>query len=346
MSFQRWVVVGSCCMGVSFACAEAQDEHSDSSRSDAGTANGASEGGGKGGAGGSKDVSEGGISSGGKPTTSAGASGAASGGTGGASNGGAGSAGAAGKAGSSSGGTGGASSGGSAGASNGGGSGTTGLRCTLEAAGGALGEGGGDSVGGESSGGAGSVGGAASEGGAPASSLFFEDFEADASRWKTTLGAWSVVTDGTQVYEQAQQDNKLQIAIADDTCLEDQIIEAKLKVIGFKGQSSSYAAALFGRVIGAGTHYVLALGSDGKLALRKRVNSTSTSATAIGSAKALTIAAGTWYDLRFELVGTSLKGCVGDVCVTGTDSSIASGGVAVGTVNTSARFDDVRVTAP
>ena len=41
-----------------------------------------------------------------------------------------------------------------------------------------------------------------------------------------------------------------------------------------------------------------------------------------------------------------VKGCVGAVCVTGTDAGMAAGGVAVGTVNTSARFDDVRVTLP
>ena len=104
----------------------------------------------------------------------------------------------------------------------------------------------------------------------------------------------------------------------------DQIIEARVKVSEFKGQSNSYVAALFGRVLSPSTHYLLALGSDKKLILRKRINSTSSSATAIGSSAALTVTIGQWYDVRFELIGTSLKGCIGDVCVSGTDSAIAS----------------------
>src|SRR6185503_10034218 len=131
-----------------------------------------------------------------------------------------------------------------------------------------------------------------------------------------------------------------------DTCFADQIIEARVKVTDFNGQSNSYVAALFGRALSPTTHYLFALGSDKKIILRKRINSTSTSATAIGTAVNLTINENQWYDVRFEIIGTSLKGCVGDVCVMGTDSSIASGGIGVGTVNTTAHFDDIRVTAP
>jgi len=185
-------------------------------------------------------------------------------------------------------------------------------------------------------------------GGAPAVALaFFDDFESGTvSNWTTSLGTWALVDDGSKAYDQSLQENKLQIALANGVCVADQIIDAKVKVVAFKGQSNSYVAALFGRALSPTTHYLLALGSDGKLILRKRVNSSSTGATAIGTAAALSITAGNWYDVHFEIIGTTLKGCVGAVCVTGTDSSIASGSVGVGTVNTAARFDDVRVTVP
>ncbi len=266
------------------------------------------------------DSAQGGIGGGG------GKGGGGAGGT--ASNGGkGGTSGGTSSAGTSSGGTSGGTN--SAGTSSGGTAGSM-LGCSLEAAGGVEAQ-----------------AGASSGGAASSMDLFFDDFESgSAARWTTTLGTWTIATDDSKAYEQSLQENKLQISIANGVCAADQLIDARIKVVGFKGQSNSYVAALFGRVVNPSTHYLLALGSDNKLVLRKRINSTSTGATAIGTAKTLTVNEGQWYDVHFELIGASLKGCVGDVCVTGTDSGIAAGAVGVGTVNTSARFDDVRVTAP
>jgi hypothetical protein len=124
--------------------------------------------------------------------------------------------------------------------------------------------------------------------------LFFDDFEMSAAAgFTTTRGVWAVIDDGSKVYEQSLLENKLQIAIAEGTCFSDQIVTAKIKIVDFNGQSSSYAAALLGRVVSLETHYLLALGSDNKLALRKRVASTSTGATAIGAASALNVVPGT-----------------------------------------------------
>ena len=282
---------------------------------------------------GGKSGSAAGGATAGASSGNGGKAGSSSGGAHAGSGGSAGAGGSGGKAGSAGGGSanGGSPSGGKGG--NGGTSqgvaGSNGVGCNVEAAAGA----------------ASADGGAA--GAAAIASLFFDDFETGAAaKWTTTLGTWAVVDDDSKAYAQSLQENKLQIAIANGVCAADQIIDARVKVIGFKGQSNSYVAALFGRVVSPTTHYLLALGSDDKLILRKRVNSSSTGATAIGSAKTLTVAVGQWYDVHFEIVGSSLKGCVGDVCVTGTDSSIASGSVGVGTVNTSARFDEVRVTTP
>lgn len=325
MSSKRWVVV--CAVGsVAFACAEAEEPGAGAEH----TSGGARAGAASGSAG--KLPATAGTASGGKT----GAAGNAGGGRSGAANGGAAQAGGAGTAGASKGGAGTAGAG-TAGTGGGGGS---------SSAGSPSGGGGSSTLGCSSDASAGAAhGGAAGDGNA--GSVFFDDFETSlGSGFTTTRGSWAVIDDGSKVYEQSLLDNKLQIAIADGTCFTDQIIEAKLKVVDFGGQSNSYAVALLGRVVSPETHYLLALGSDNKLVLRKRVASTSTGAAAIGAAKALNVVPGTWYDVRLEIVGASLTGCVGDVCVSGTDSSIASGGVALATVNTTARFDDLRVSAP
>lgn len=354
------VLVSSLALSVAFACAEAQDDSPNSSNSN--TDEGGKSSGGQGGvagkltSAGTTSVSQGATSSsGGVGTSGAGGKGGGGGkgGTGGVSGSATGGNATGGRAGSGSGGASGSSSAGSsnagtsAGGTNTAGTGSTGLACVEEVVPD-------PSAGGADAGGAGPVGeagataaGAKGGGGAPnALDLFFDDFEGDSTKWTTTLGTWALVDDGSKAYEQSLQENKLQIAVANGVCLANQIIDAKIKVVGFKGQSNSYMAALFGRVLSPTTHYLLALGSDGKLALRKRINSTSTGATAIGSAVTTAIAAGQWYDVHFEIIGANLKGCIGAVCVTGTDSSIASGSVGVGTVNTSARFDDVRLTTP
>jgi hypothetical protein len=344
---KRWVVVSSLGLAVALSCAEAEDQNADDEPTDdagsSGNGGSATNTGGK--------STAGSTAQGGKTGGAGGKAGAGGkGGTAGTSNH-AGTATEGGRAGTAPVEEGGADTGGSGGSS---GSGPMALGCVVEAAGGMPGaEGGTANAGGAGDAMAGapsSSGGADSgAGGAPAGplSLFSDDFETgQAAQWTPTGGTWAVVADGTQAYEQSLLENKLQVSIASDTCFADQIIEARVKVTEFKGQSNSYVAAVFGRALSASTHYLLALGSDKKLILRKRINSTGTSATAIGSAVAFTTTPDQWYDVRFEIIGTALKGCVGAVCVTGNDASIASGGVGVGTVNTSARFDDVRVRAP
>jgi len=241
-----------------------------------------------------------------------------------------------------SGGKGGSSTGGSGGKGSGGSAGMMALGCNL-------GEGGEAGSAGGASGGEG--GGAGDSGEGPASRVvFFDDFESgNDDRWSTGEGAWSVVTDGSEVYEQGLTDNSPQFSLASDTCFGDQIVEARVKILDFPGSSTSYHVALFARALGPTTHYFVALDSTGKISLRKRVNGTGNSSERLGSDKALDprVDDGEWHDIRLEVVGTTLTAFVdGNQELSATDASIASGGVAVGTLNATAEFDDVRVTAP
>jgi hypothetical protein len=55
----------------------------------------------------------------------------------------------------------------------------------------------------------------------------------------------------------------------------------------------------------------------------------------------------TWYTLELAAVGTTLTAKLnGMVVAAGTDTALATGGIALGTQNAVAAFDDVRVTPP
>jgi hypothetical protein len=199
----------------------------------------------------------------------------------------------------------------------------------------------------------GASGGATGEAGAGGSgtqTLFFDDFEdGDESGWTSTSGDWSIVDDDTTAIEQSQFDgNTLRVASVVNACWADQIVEARVKVLDFGGNSTSYSANVFARFIDAETYYVLGInsGSNGQLFIGKQVG---------GGLERLASEGGygfddnedVWFTLRLEVIGSSLKAYLNDALeLETTDSQITSGGVAVGTTHASARFDDVRVTGP
>jgi len=230
--------------------------------------------------------------------------------------------------------SGGASKGGSssAGASSGGthAGGSTGTAGTSATAGGT-------SVAGTSSGGSAGAGGAAS-----GTVLFSDDFEDGATdKWVASGGSWSIVTDGTKTYAQTATGtgSTVILSAAGSTSWVDQVVEARVKVTAFGGSSTSYYAAIYARFNGT-DYYSLCLRSDGKFVIRK-------DKTSLSNAVDASISAGTWYTVKFSVVGSTLSGYLnGTQLVTTTDSSLTSGGIAVSTVNATAEFDDIKVTAP
>jgi hypothetical protein len=192
--------------------------------------------------------------------------------------------------------------------------------------------------------------GEAGAGGRGTQTLFFDDFEdGDENGWTSTSGTWSIVEDDTTAIEQSQFDgNTLRVASVLNACWGDQIVEARVKVLDFGGNSTSYSANVFARYLDAETYYVLGInsGSNGQLFIGKQVG---------GGLERLASEGGygfddnedVWFTLRLELIGSSLKAYLNDTLeLETTDTQITSGGVAVGTTHASARFDDVRVTGP
>ncbi|MET0794397.1 MAG: family 16 glycoside hydrolase [Polyangiaceae bacterium] len=187
--------------------------------------------------------------------------------------------------------------------------------------------------------GSGSAGAATAGGG---SVLFSDDFEdGNANGWVVDDGTWAIATDGSKVYAQqgTSTGSSVLLSAAGSTAWTNQSIEAKIKVKAFGGSSTSYFAAIYGRYNGT-DYYSLVLRSDGKVAIRKNTST-------LGSAVAAGIVAGTWYTVRLEIVGSTLKAYVnGTLTDTETDTSLTAGGIAVSTVNTTAEFDDVKVSLP
>ena len=172
--------------------------------------------------------------------------------------------------------------------------------------------------------------------------LFSDDFEdGNADGWTVAGGTWAIVKDGSQVYAQQATGTSSNVLLSANgsTAWTDQVIEVKLKVLAFGGQSTSYFAAIYARYNGT-DYYALTLREDGHLAIRK-------DKATLGNAVDAGIVAGTWYTVRFEVVGASLKAYVNGVLEDSeTDSSLTSGGIALSTVNATAEFDDVKVTLP
>ena len=172
--------------------------------------------------------------------------------------------------------------------------------------------------------------------------LFQDDFESGAGQWTVQSGAWTVVTEGTQVYSTSQtvgiDFSRSVISNTQTPGWTDYTFRARVKPLA--GQY----AMLMVRYQDARNHYFMDLRTDnGKIEIKKMVNGSSGSALKSVSAG---ITAGTWYTAELEVVGTQLRGYLnGALVITATDPlanpPFMTGGVGVGTLNNSAEFDDV-----
>jgi len=198
------------------------------------------------------------------------------------------------------------------------------------------------------SGGAASASGGAPSDGGPGSGtvLFSDDFEGASTGWAVAPPGsdWSIVADGSNVYKQGTLDTVFHVASAGDVAWTDQIVEAKVKVLAFSGSSTSYLAGVFARFKDLDNHYYAALQSDGQFKIKKKSGGNNSS---LSSGAKVTITTNTWYTVNLSVIGSALTAYLdGTLVLTATDTDIAAGGMAVGTKNATAEFDDVKVSAP
>jgi pectate lyase len=173
---------------------------------------------------------------------------------------------------------------------------------------------------------------------ARAETLFSDDFADGAlDGWTTSGGTWSVAADGTPVARQSGTSGDAR-ALAGTATWTDYSVQARVKALSFNG--SDRFVALLARAQSATSYYYLSLRSGNTVQLKKLVNGTGTTL----SSTAFTVSTNTWYTLRIEVSGTTLRGFVNGALVgTATDSQFSSGRTGLATFNATASFDDVSV---
>jgi hypothetical protein len=243
----------------------------------------------------------------------------------------------------------------------GGGAGTGGAAGTTGGAGGAAGTGGAGGRGG--TGGAAGTTGAGGRGGTGGTAgagcpgyVFCDDFEdGDTVGWTPNGGTWSVITDGSRVYE-GGNGNSYSLG---GTSWTDQTITARVKVLQWGGTSTSYRAGIVARVTDSSNLYVFAIDASGALRLLKGTSSPGGTAGSSGTCGKVTpspaAAVNTWYTMQIKVAGsganvvitTFFNGTMIHDCTitTGTLDSGGAGTYIYGP-NTIAEFDDVKISTP
>ncbi|GAA3788461.1 hypothetical protein GCM10022226_03880 [Sphaerisporangium flaviroseum] len=173
---------------------------------------------------------------------------------------------------------------------------------------------------------------------ASAATLFGDDFQdGDAAGWSRSGGSWSVVADGSQALRQSGTSADAR-AVA-GAGWSDQAVQARVKPIVFNGSGRN--VAILARAQSTSSYYFLGLSNSGSVVLGKR---TGGGLVTLASAPT-TVTTGTWYTLRLEAFGTTLRGFVNNVqVVSATDTTYASGRAGLAGYYASASFDDVLVT--
>ncbi|MFI5927228.1 pectate lyase [Micromonospora sp. NPDC051543] len=170
-----------------------------------------------------------------------------------------------------------------------------------------------------------------------AATIFTDTFsDGDASGWSKSGGAWAV--DGAGVFQQSNAGSELARQFAGDTGWTDYAVQARVRPGSFG--SSSALVGLAARSTSSTRMYRLALLGSGRAELQA-VNGSSV--TAIGSAP-LGVTTGTWYTLRVEVNGSTIRGFVNGAQIASGSSSLAGAGrIGLVTAYASGGFDDVVV---
>jgi hypothetical protein len=177
----------------------------------------------------------------------------------------------------------------------------------------------------------------------PSMTLFRDDFQDGASpHWKPGAGsAFSVVSDGgSNVYAQASLAGDARSVTGVST--DDQILQVRAKATAFAPGGERWFG-LMARYQDDRNYYYLTVRNTNVISLRKVVNGV---VTVLDSA-ALTVTPGTWYRLRLEAIGGSLRAFVhNQLLVEANDSSFEEGQYGVVTFKAAARYDDVLALQP
>ena len=169
-----------------------------------------------------------------------------------------------------------------------------------------------------------------------AATLFSDNFDdGNSSGWTTQNGSWSVVQDsGSYVfYQSSTSEGRAWVNGSWSNCT----VEAKVKVDNFNGSNRAFVCA---RMKDGNNYYAASLVGGGKLEIRKKVSGSSSTL----ASKSYSLSTGTWYTVKLEVNGSSIKMYVnGTQQLSATDSSLSSGGAGLIAYKVVAKYDNVVV---
>jgi pectate lyase len=173
---------------------------------------------------------------------------------------------------------------------------------------------------------------------ASAATVFSSDFESGSSGWSKSGGTWSVVSDGSQVFQQSDASSERAREFAGDTGWTDYSVQARVKATSFG--SGTAVAAVTARVNSATKMYRLSLVGGTRVQLEAMSGSTITVLASLSRS----LSTSTWYTLKLTVAGHTISGTIDGTSVgSATDSSISAGRIGLLTESAAARFDDVVV---
>jgi hypothetical protein len=172
----------------------------------------------------------------------------------------------------------------------------------------------------------------------------FELFGGHEPWWFRRAGSWVEVVEDfntfNRVFMQLNTGTPGRVVTAVDA--DDQVIQARTRPTEFRPGVDSWFG-LVARSQDDQNYYFLTVRSSNRVSLRKLVNGT----VVVLDTASFPVSVGTWYTLRLEAIGSSLRGYVNNQpLVEVIDNDFAEGTWGLATLGTAARFDDVRVTQP
>jgi hypothetical protein len=177
----------------------------------------------------------------------------------------------------------------------------------------------------------------------------FDDFEdGNDGGWfqpTDTTGTYAVITDGTNhVYQEQTTTSDEAWSVGGNINWTDQKLSVKVKWVS-SGDPGNSLVVLALRLTDMDSYYFIELREDGRVKIRVRDAGSTTDLGTYDSNVAFVL--GTWYTLVFEAKGSQITVSVdGTVWLTVADTSLTSGGIAIGARDAVVSFDDVTVTVP
>ena len=172
-----------------------------------------------------------------------------------------------------------------------------------------------------------------------AATLFSDNFESgNTSAWSKSGGTWSLVSDGSQVFQQSDNTTDRARQFAGSTGWTNYTVTARVKATSFA--SSSSVVSLAARVSSATKMYRLSLTNSNTVRLEFMNGSTLVTIASLSR----TVSTNTFYTLSITVNGSTISGSIDGVSVgSGTDSNISAGQIGLFTATAAGRFDDVSV---